>query len=133
MNKTGIREVRSSKAPEPVGPYSSAVRAGEMLFVSGQLGIDPTSGELKDGIGLQAEQALENLREIIGAAGAGMDRVVKVTLYLASMSDFAEVNRIYAGYFDAPYPARAAFEVARLPLDALVEIEAIALLEEERS
>jgi len=133
LNKTGIREVRSSKAPEPVGPYSSAVRAGELLFVSGQLGIDPASGELKDGVGLQAEQALENLREVIGAAGAGMERVVKVTLYLASMSDFAEVNRIYAGYFDAPYPARAAFEVARLPLDALVEIEAIALLGEERS
>ena len=132
MNKTGIREVRSSKAPEPVGPYSSAVRAGELLFVSGQLGIDPASGELKDGVGLQAGQALENLREVIGTAGAGMERVVKVTLYLASMSDFAEVNRIYAGYFDVPYPARAAFEVARLPLDALVEIEAIALLEEER-
>lgn len=132
MNKTGIREVRSSKAPEPVGPYSSAVKAGEMLFVSGQLGIDPVSGELKDGVGLQTEQALENLKEVIGAAGAGLDSVVKVTLYLASMSDFAEVNRIYAGYFDAPYPARAAFEVARLPLDALVEIEAIALLEEER-
>jgi 2-iminobutanoate/2-iminopropanoate deaminase len=103
-----------------------------MLFVSGQLGIDPVSGELKDGVGLQTEQALENLKEVIGAAGAGLDSVVKVTLYLASMSDFAEVNRIYAGYFDAPYPARAAFEVARLPLDALVEIEAIALLEEER-
>jgi len=104
-----------------------------MLFLSGQLGIDPASGELKDGVGLQAEQALENLLEVIGATGAGMERVVKVTLYLASMSDFAEVNRIYAGYFTSPFPARAAFEVSGLPLGALIEIEAIALLEEERS
>ncbi len=131
MNKRLVSEVRTSEAPEPVGSYSQAVSAGGLLFLSGQIGIDPETGELADGVEMQAVQALENLRSVAFAAGVGMDRIVKVTLLLADMRDFPLVNGIYSGYFTEPFPARAAFGVAELPLGARIEIEAVALLPED--
>jgi 2-iminobutanoate/2-iminopropanoate deaminase len=131
VNKNAPSEVRTSEAPAPVGAYSQGVAAGGMLFLSGQIGIDPQTGELAEGVEMQAFRALENLRAVAAAAGAGLDRVVKVTLLLADIDDFPLVNGIYQKYFAEPYPARAAVGVAGLPKGALVEIEAVALLPEE--
>ncbi len=131
MNKRLVSEVRTSEAPEPVGSYSQAVSAGGLLFLSGQIGIDPETGELADGVEMQAVQALKNLRSVAFAAGVGMDMIVKVTLLLTDMRDFPLVNGIYSGYFTEPFPARAAFGVAELPLGARIEIEAVALLPED--
>jgi 2-iminobutanoate/2-iminopropanoate deaminase len=131
MNKRPVSKVHTSDAPEPVGAYSQAVRAGGLLFLSGQIGIDPETGELADGVEMQAAQALENLRAVAGAAGVGMDRIVKVTLFLTDIGDFPLINGIYSGYFTEPFPARAALGVAALPLGARVEIEAIAMLPED--
>jgi 2-iminobutanoate/2-iminopropanoate deaminase len=121
--------IRTDAAPAAAGPYSQAVRAGDFLFVSGQVGIDPATGTLVEG-GLEAQvsQVLSNLEAILAAAGAGLDSIVKATVFLQSISDFAAMNEIYAGRFADQPPARAAFEVAQLPLGALVEIEAIAHL-----
>lgn len=125
MNKEAIV---SSKAPAALGPYSSAVKVGDTLYLSGQLGLDPMTNELKDGVEAQAEQALTNIAAILGEVGATMQQVVKSTVLLADINDFAEVNEVYAGHFEAPYPARSAFQVAALPKGALVEIEVIAVL-----
>ena len=122
------REVFTERAPRPVGAYSQAVAAGGFVFVSGQLGLDPKTGEMPEGVGEQARLALENLRAILEEAGSGLDRVVKVTVYLTDINDFAEVNRVYGEFFPKPYPARAAVAVRDLPKGAKVEIEAIALL-----
>ena len=121
--------VATKSAPGAVGPYSQAVRAGDFLFVSGQLGIDPaTSAFVAGGVAEQTERALANVRAILEEAGAGLEAVVKTTVYLQSIGDFAAMNEVYKTFFTGDYPARAAFEVARLPLDGLVEIEAIAYL-----
>lgn len=120
--------IKTEKAPAAVGPYSQAVRAGDMLFISGQLGIDPASGKLVEGIENQVERALENLKAITERAGGGMGSIVKVTVLLQSMGDFKTMNSIYGRYFTEDQPARAAFEVAALPLGGLVEIEAVAFL-----
>ena len=125
MNKEAIV---SSKAPAALGPYSSAVKVGDTLYLSGQLGLDPMTNELKDGVEAQAEQALTNIAAILGEVGATMQQVVKSTVLLADINDFAAVNEVYAGHFEAPYPARSAFQVAALPKGALVEIEVIAVL-----
>jgi len=122
------RIIKTEKAPAAVGPYSQAVRAGDMLFISGQLGIDPASGKLAEGIENQVERALENVKAIVEKAGGGMDSIVKVTVLLQSMGDFKTMNSIYGRYFTEDQPARAAFEVAALPLGGLVEIEAVAFL-----
>ncbi len=125
MNKTPIS---TPHAPAALGPYSQAIAAGDFVFVSGQLGLDPQSGKMVPGAAPeQAQKALDNLDAILTAAGSGLDRVVKVTVLLDSMDDFGPVNEIYATRFPADPPARAAFAVAKLPLGALVEIEAIAL------
>ncbi|MBD3368904.1 RidA family protein [Candidatus Fermentibacteria bacterium] len=121
-----MTEVRSDDAPEPVGAYSQAVESGGFLFISGQIGLDPVSGELVEGLGEQAERALSNLRAVLSAAGLSMTDVVKSTVYLKDMSDFGKVNEVYARFFQPPYPARAAVEVPGLPKGALVEIEAVA-------
>lgn len=123
-----IEGIATPLAPRPVGPYSQAVRAGDLLFVSGQLGIDPASGRLEDGVEAQAERALSNLEAILVEAGALPRDVAKTTVLLADMSDFSKVNAVYAGHFNEPFPARAAFAVKALPLNALVEIEAVAIL-----
>lgn len=125
-----IRSIETPLAPRPVGPYSQAVRAGDLLFVSGSLGMDPSTGTLAADTVSQAARALENIRAIVTAAGGTMAGVVKVTVLLADMADFKPVNEVYAGFFSPPFPARAAFQVAALPLGARVEIEAVAFLGE---
>lgn len=121
--------ISTENAPAAVGPYSQAVRAGEYLFISGQLGIDPATGKLVDGgVERQTEQALDNIEAILKAAGAAIDAVVKATVFLQHMGDFATMNGVYGARFASDPPARAAFEVAKLPLGGLVEIEAIAYL-----
>jgi len=123
------KTVHSEAAPAAVGPYSQAVRAGDFLFVSGQLGIDPATKRMAEGgIENQAERALANIAAILEAAGTGMSSVVKTTVLLQSMDDFARLNQVYARFFPSDPPARATYQVAQLPLGALVEIEAIVYL-----
>ncbi|HOP25848.1 MAG TPA: RidA family protein [Candidatus Sabulitectum sp.] len=129
MGECVKKSVFTERAPAPVGPYSQAVVSGGLVFASGQLGMRP--GERPEGsVEEQARIALENLDYVLRAAGSGMDCVLKVTVFLRSMNDFQAVNSIYGEFFREPYPARAAFEVSRLPLDAAVEIEAVARLKE---
>jgi 2-iminobutanoate/2-iminopropanoate deaminase len=120
------QSISTGGAPAAIGPYSQAIRSGDMLFCSGQLGLDPATGELADGIEAQAERALRNLRSVLDAAGLGFDDVVKTTIFLADINDFATVNAIYAKFMPDPPPARSTVQVAALPKAALVEIEAIA-------
>ena len=121
------RVVQTGRAPAAIGPYSQAIRAGGLVFVSGQLGLDPATGQLAGDVEAQARQALTNLRAILEAAGSGLDRVVKTTLFLRTMADFERVNRVYAEFFPEPAPARSTVAVAELPRGAAVEVEAIAL------
>lgn len=121
--------VSSAGAPKAIGPYSQAIRAGTLLFVSGQIPIDPATGELVQGdIAAQTHRVFRNLQAILEAAGATFDHVVRATVYLADMNDFSRVNDIYGSYFSAPAPARATVQAARLPKDARVEIDVIAVL-----
>jgi 2-iminobutanoate/2-iminopropanoate deaminase len=128
-----LREaVFTDKAPRPVGPYSQAVRAGNLLFISGQIPLDPRTGELVKGdFRCAVERVMENIKAIVEAAGATMDDIVKVTVYIRDMSKFGEFNEAYSKYFRGPPPARVVVEVSRLPLDADVEVEAIAVLRGE--
>ncbi|WP_033619872.1 RidA family protein [Helicobacter pylori] len=120
--------IHSTLAPKAIGPYSQAIATNNLVFVSGQLGIDATTGEFKGAdIHSQTTQSMENIKAILKEADLGMDSVVKTTILLKSLDDFAVVNEIYGSYFTEPYPARATFQVAKLPKDALVEIEAIAI------
>lgn len=119
--------ISAPNAPAAIGPYSQAVSYCNLTFVSGQLPIDPATGSFPGSdIVSQTRQSLENIRNILKEAGLSMENVLKSTVYLANMEDFAAMNGVYAQFFSAPYPARAAFQVARLPKDALVEIEVIA-------
>lgn len=123
------RAVTTDKAPKAIGPYSQAVRAGNMLFVSGQIPIDPATGALIQGdIASQTRRVLDNLAAILKAAGGSLDHVVRTTVFLADMGDFAAMNDVYAGYFSNPAPARATVQAARLPKDARIEIDVIAIL-----
>ncbi|GAA7220425.1 RutC family protein [Helicobacter pylori] len=120
--------IHSTLAPKAIGPYSQAIATNDLVFVSGQLGIDANTGEFKGtDIHSQTTQSMENIKAILKEAGLGMDSVVKTTILLKSLDDFSVVNGIYGSYFKEPYPARATFQVAKLPKDALVEIEAIAI------
>ncbi|MDU9811555.1 RidA family protein [Helicobacter pylori] len=120
--------IHSTLAPKAIGPYSQAIATNDLVFVSGQLGIDASTGEFKGAdIHSQTTQSMENIKAILKESGLGMDSVVKTTILLKSLDDFAVVNGIYGSYFKEPYPARATFQVAKLPKDALVEIEAIAI------
>lgn len=124
MNKTAIS---TNKAPAAIGPYSQAIKTDNLLFVSGQIPMNPETGELVDGgIKQQAEQVLKNLKEILLEAGTSMDQVLKTTVFLKDMEDFNDFNETYATFFKENPPARACVEVARLPKDVIVEIEAIA-------
>ncbi len=118
--------ISTGSAPGAIGPYSQAIRSGDMVFCSGQLGIDPSTGELVEGVEAQAERALRNLQSVLDAAGLGWDDVVKTTIFLADMADFAAVNAVYARFMPDPPPARSTIQVAALPKAGLVEIEAIA-------
>lgn len=121
--------VSSESAPKAIGPYSQAIRAGSLLFVSGQIPLDPATGAMVSGdIGAQTHRVFANLKAILEAAGASFDHVVRTTVYLADMNDFATVNEIYGTYFSNPAPARATVQAARLPKDARVEIDLIASL-----
>lgn len=119
--------VQTNAAPAAIGPYSQAIRSGNLVFTAGQIGLEPDSGELVEGVAEQAERALRNLSAILDAAGTSLERVVKTTIFLADMGDFATVNEVYARHISTPYPARSTVAVAALPKGALVEIEAIAL------
>ena len=122
--------ISTSQAPAAIGPYSQAIRAGKFLFASGQLGLDPSTGNLQEGIEAQTRQALANLQAVLAEAGAGVENVVKTTIFLADMAHFATVNNLYAQVFQSEPPARSTVQVAALPKNGLVEIEVIALLEE---
>ncbi len=125
------QSVSSASAPRAIGPYSQAVRAGALLFVSGQIPLDPATGNLIDGdIGAQTHRVFANLKAILEAAGATFDHVVRTTVYLADMNDFAGMNEVYGTYFSSPAPARATVEAARLPKNARLEIDLIASLDE---
>lgn len=119
--------ISTDAAPAAAGPYSQAIRAGDLVFTAGQLGIDPATGEFaSDDVGGQAAQALANLGAILDAAGSGLDRLVKVTVFLADIGDWPAVNEVYARVIPEPFPARSAFAVRDLPKGARVEIEAVA-------
>ena len=120
--------VSTDKAPGAIGPYSQAIKAGGMVFCSGQIPIDPATGEfVSNVVSEQTEQVLKNLTEVLKAAGTGLDNVVKTTVFLADMNDFVEMNEVYGRYFSDNKPARATVQAARLPRDAKVEIDCIAL------
>ena len=118
--------ISTGGAPAAIGPYSQGIRSGDMLFCSGQLGLDPVSGELADGVEAQAERALRNLASVLDAGGLSFDDVVKTTIFLADIGDFAAVNEVYHRHMPDPPPARSTVQVAALPKGGLVEIEAIA-------
>ena len=126
MSKNNIH---TDHAPAAIGPYSQAIQAGNTIYVSGQLPIDPATGNFAgEEIASQTRQSLTNIQNILKAAGADMSNVVKTTVLLKNIADFGAMNEVYAEFFTAPYPARAAFEVACLPKNALVEIECVAVL-----
>ena len=121
--------VSAAGAPKAIGPYSQAIKAGSLLFVSGQIPLDPDTGQMVEGdIAAQTHRVFQNLQAILEAGGASFDRVVRTTVYLADMNDFAAMNEVYGTYFSSPAPARATVQAARLPKDARVEIDVIALL-----
>lgn len=121
--------VLTDRGPKPIGPYSQAIRANGFLFLSGQVALDPKSGEMTEAdIRKQTERVLENVRGIVEAAGSKMNHIVKTTVFLKDMNDFGTMNEVYAGYFTTTPPARSTVQVSRLPKDALVEIEVIAML-----
>lgn len=125
MNKA----IHTENAPAAIGPYSQAVRWGNVVYVSGQLPIDPATGAFAgEDIAVQTRQSLTNIKNILAAEGLDMSRVVKTTVMLKDIADFAAMNEVYAEFFTAPYPARAAYQVAALPKDARVEIECVAAL-----
>ena len=124
-------QIQTKNAPAAIGPYSQAIKAGGLVFVSGQIPIDPESGEfVAGGITEQTERVLKNLRAVLEAAGSGLDKVVKTTVFLADMKEFAAMNEVYAKFFSSAPPARATVAAAGLPRDARVEIEAVALASE---
>jgi 2-iminobutanoate/2-iminopropanoate deaminase len=120
--------VATPKAPQAIGPYSQAIKANGLVFASGQIPIDPATGQLIQGdVAVQTERVLKNITEILGAAGSSLQRVVKTTVFLKNMSEFAQMNEVYGRFFSKEPPARSTVEVARLPKDVLVEIDVIAL------
>ena len=120
--------IQTDQAPKAIGPYSQAIRSSGFVFASGQIPIDPETGQfVAGGIAEQTQQVIKNLSRVLEAAGSGLDRVVKTTVFLADMEEFAAMNEVYGKFFSAEPPARATVEAARLPRDARVEIEAIAL------
>ena len=128
--KAAVREVVSAPdAPKAMGAYSPAIKAGNLLFISGQIPVDPSTGNLIQGdIAAQAEQVMRNLTALLRAAGVGFDHVVRTTVYLTDMNDFAGMNEVYSRYIVDPPPARATVQVARLPRDVKIEVDAIAVL-----
>ena len=123
------RVIQTDKAPKAIGPYSQAIQAGNLLFLSGQIPIDPKTGELiKGDIRQQTQRALENIKGLLESQGLGMEDVIKVTIFLKDMGNFNQVNEVYATYFSSSPPARSTVEIAKLPRNAEIELEAIALI-----
>ncbi len=120
--------ILAQNAPAAIGPYSHAVVSGSFVFTSGQLGFDPSTGKLLEGVEAQAEQAFKNLEAVLKASGASLADIVKTTVFLADMKDFPLVNKIYGAHFEGDYPARSCVQVAALPAGGLVEVEAVAVL-----
>lgn len=121
--------IETSNAPGAIGPYSQGMKTGDLLFTSGQLPIDPATGKMVDGsVADRAHQVIKNLKAVVEAAGGNLADVVKTTVFLADIGDFQEVNTVYAEYFESPFPARSAFQVAALPLGAALEIEAVVII-----
>ena len=127
MNREAIH---SAAAPAAIGPYSQAIRVGHTVYLSGQIGLDPATGSLREGTDEQARQVFANLQAVVTAAGGTLDDMVKVTLLLADMADFTRVNTIMAGFFTSPYPARATYQVAGLPRGARIEVEGVLVLKQ---
>ncbi|MBE6604106.1 MAG: RidA family protein [Ruminococcaceae bacterium] len=122
-----FKQISTDKAPAAIGPYSQALDLGNMVFVSGQIPVDPATGTMSERIEEQAVQALTNLKNVLAAAGVGMENVVKTVVFLADLADFAVVNGIYESFFKAPFPARSCVQVAAIPKGAKLEIECIAV------
>ncbi|EIA7301027.1 RidA family protein [Listeria monocytogenes] len=118
--------IQTSSAPKALGPYSQAVKVNGLIFTSGQLGINPETGELADGTTKQAEQAFKNIAAVLAEAGSGLDKIIKATVFFKDLNEFKAVNEVCATFFSSDFPARSAFQVAKLPLDAAIEIEVIA-------
>ncbi|MEX1155675.1 MAG: RidA family protein [Chloroflexota bacterium] len=125
---SGRSPVETNAAPSAIGPYSQGMRAGGLVFTAGQVGSEPSTGVLAEGVAAQADRALRNLSAVLDAAGTSLDRVVKTTVFLTDMADFAAMNEVYARHFSAPYPARSTVAVRALPKGAAVEVEAIAMV-----
>ena len=125
--------IQTPAAPAAIGPYSQAIRAGGTVYLSGQIGLDPATGQLVDGVEAQAHQVFRNMRAVAQAAGASLDDVAKLSILLADLADFAKVNEIMATYFKAPYPARSTYQVAGLPRGGRIEVEAIVVLPDSTS
>ena len=118
--------IATDKAPAAIGPYSQAIRVGNLVYTSGVIPVDPAKGAIEEGSAAQAEQAFMNLTNLLEAAGTDASKVVKTTVFIKEMNDFGAINEVYAKYFPEPYPARSCVEVARLPKDVMLEIECIA-------
>lgn len=121
-----MKEIKTANAPAAIGPYSQAVVAGNLVYTSGQIPVNPATGEIPDGICAQANQVFTNIKNLLKDVGTGIEKVVKTTVFIQNMEDFAVVNEIYANYFTEPFPARSCVEVAKLPKGVLLEVEAIA-------
>lgn len=124
-----IKPINTINAPEAIGPYSQAMIANGFIFCSGQLGINPQTGSLVEGIEKQTHQVIKNLQAVLQESGSDLNKIVKTTILLKDINDFAQVNEIYGSYFNETKPARATYQVANLPKDGLIEIEAIAVIE----
>lgn len=120
-----MEQVSTNKAPAAIGPYSQAIKTGNLLFTSGQIPLNPETSEIPEGVEAQAEQAFTNVKNLIEASGASIDNTIKTVVFIQNMDDFAKINEIYAKYFTEPYPARSCVEVAKLPKGVLLEVEAI--------
>lgn len=119
--------ISTDKAPGAIGPYSQGIKIGELVYTSGQIPVDPATGNVSSDVKDQTRQSLNNIKAILEAAGTTMDKVVKTTVFIKDMNDFANINEVYAEFFTQPYPSRSCVEVARLPKDVKIEIEVIAL------
>ena len=121
-----MKEIKTDKVPSAIGPYSQAVVMGNMVFASGQIPVNPKTGEIPADVENQAHQVFTNIKGLLEDAGTGMEKVIKTTVFIKNMDDFAKINKVYETYFTKPYPARSCVEVSRLPKDVLIEVEVIA-------
>ena len=120
-----MKEIKTNNAPQAIGPYSQAIVCSDLLFTSGQIPIDPKTGEIPEGVEAQARQAFTNVKNLIEASGSDISKTVKTTVFIQNMDDFAKINEVYAEFFTEPYPARSCVEVAKLPKGVLLEVETI--------